>query len=179
MEKEKSADDYKSATAFQAESDTAQEGEAGMKRIALGIPVKGNGNETDFRRHKASSIRTVISDRILGHDTVPYDRRIFGCAFRVPHGGGPCDVRLPPRVTAENAFERHHPVRGADSCRDSLHDRVYRRCEVRVLKAIPHADKRFALYPRQGDWFGSLRRTCADIRYRNRARDLLSRFFAV
>lgn len=30
MEKEKSADDYKSATAFQAESDTTQEGEAGM-----------------------------------------------------------------------------------------------------------------------------------------------------
>ena len=39
-----------------------------MKRIALGILVKGNGNETDFRRHKASSIRTVISDRIASHN---------------------------------------------------------------------------------------------------------------
>ena len=81
---------------------------------------------------------------------MPVYRRFFGRAFRVSHGGSACAIWLSLRTAFECARKRYHPVCCADPCSNPLHDRVHRRCEIRVLKAVSHADKRFVVYPRQG-----------------------------
>ena len=106
---------------------------------------------------------------------MPVDRRVFGRAVRVPHGGRNGDVRLSPRAAAECFGQRHHPVRRSNPCRDPLHDRVYRRREIRLSQAISDPDKRHALHPRQGDRRGGLRRACACARHPHRARHLHAR----
>lgn len=132
-------------------------------------------NETDFGRHQTSGYFAIVSDRVPRHGAVPVHRRVFGRAFRIPHGRGPRDVRLSPRTAAESIGQRRHPVRGADPCGDPVHDRVHRRRQVRLLEAVPYADKRVPLYPRQGDRRGGLRRACAGARYRDGARRVFPR----
>lgn len=109
---------------------------------------------------------------------MPHDRRVFGCAQCVSYGESTCDVRLSPRASLERAFERYHPVRGADPCRDPLHDRIHRRREIRVLEAVPHADERDPLHPRQRDRRGGLGRARARARHPHGAQHFPARVLA-
>ncbi len=109
---------------------------------------------------------------------MPSDRRVFGRARRISHGGGPRDVRLSPRAAAERARQRYYPLCRADPRRDPLYHRVYRRREIRLSETVPDADERHALHPRQGDRRGGFRRACARARHPHRARDLHARVLA-
>ena len=108
---------------------------------------------------------------------MPSDRRVLGRFARIPHGGGPCAVRLSPRAALERAFKRYHPVRRSDPCRHSLHDRVHRRREIRLSKAVSDAHERHAIHSRKRDRRGGLGRACARARNLDGARDLYACVF--